>query len=299
MGQDVGPQVKESVNHTAPQSTQKGPSLTKNDFTILVADDNAVVRLFFREILSQAGYEVLLAEHGEAAVDLLRERGRHTAQACHMALLDVRMPKQSGVELLRRIRTGEVLGAAADMPIYMVTASALCDEEELRGSAQADGVLLKPMQAGALLELVNGIYAVWRQQTGSAKSEDIVESDTTCPYNKSAALQGLDNNEALLHMLMTAFIPEATARRVRVAEALGCENAEQVRILREEAHALANSAGVLCCEELLHSAKSLEKAAIVELENPSDRGAVSPHAQAMLNALDAVLDALIALQANE
>lgn len=285
--------------------------VSKKHFTILVADDNAVVRLFFHETLMQAGYHVLLAEHGEAALTLLREKARNGEQACHMALLDVRMPRRSGPELLASIRAGEVLGTPANVPIYMVTASALCDADELRGTVDANGVVLKPLQASTLRELVDGVYASWctqkckdggacsmRKQDTESGKEALSEAPRmneanrkkACPCHKALALEGLDNNEALFKALVTAFIPEARARRVRLVEALEVPE-KSLMVLREEAHALANSAGVLCCHELYTSAKTLEKMVIAELKMPSDLDAVMLQAKAMLEAFDDVLEA--------
>ncbi|MFI3271194.1 MAG: ATP-binding protein [Pseudomonadota bacterium] len=287
---------------------------SKSDFTILVADDNPVVRLFSSEILRQAGYTVLLAEHGDAALDILRQGARQETcqpigqskeQTCHLALLDVRMPKRSGIELLRLMRSGKVLGVPADLPIYMVTASALCDEEELRGTADADGVLLKPMQASALRELVDGVFMAWTekmQSEGVIMAEDMPSSCApirTHIWNKAAALHGVGGNEALLYMLIKAFMPEAEARRQRIAVALAQSYEDSVQVLRDEAHALANSAGVLCCTDLLSTSKSLEKAALSWLnlhareELPYANARVpdiSKQAQTMLAAFDAVLE---------
>lgn len=293
------------------QDTELGLTDTKHEkatFTILVADDNPVVRLFFHETLTHAGYKVLLAENGKAAFDLLLKRVRkQKSPICHMALLDVRMPNGSGVELLRSIRNGELLGVPTTMPTYMVTASALCDEYELRGTVDADGVLLKPMQASALRELVDGVYQLWCQKEyGDAEpicpvqnldqGTDDMDYHKKSPCNSYLALQGLDGNEALLQALITAFIPEAKKRRERLAQAINSLDINHIRILREEAHALANSAGVLCCEELLHQSRSLEQLIVDTAAKdtaPSDVRMLVPHAKAMLDTLDEVIAVLV------
>jgi CheY-like chemotaxis protein len=60
--------------------------------TILVAEDDEILRTLAQRILESAGYEVLLAADGEEAVDLF---GKH-ATAIDLALLDVVMPKMGG-----------------------------------------------------------------------------------------------------------------------------------------------------------------------------------------------------------
>lgn len=266
----------------------------KKNPVILVADDNPVVRLFFQDTLTHAGYRVLVASNGSEALDLLYQE-----PTCDLALLDVRMPKCSGTGILRHIRSGHIEGVPMDMPVYMVTASALSDEQELQGADDANGVVLKPLQAAALLELVHSIFPYMERSEGTPQDKNGVadeeavqifchDSKTPLPCcNKVVALEGLDGNEALFTLLMKAFSEEAQERRDRLIHAIGQKDMHQ---LREEAHALCNSAGVLACEELLEKAKAMELCAIAFLENPhADYTVPLACARAMLAALDAVL----------
>jgi PAS domain S-box-containing protein len=68
--------------------------------TILVAEDNEMVRNLVKLVLEQAGYQVLAAEDGQEAVSLFE---RH-AQNIHLLFLDVVMPNLGGQEALERIR---------------------------------------------------------------------------------------------------------------------------------------------------------------------------------------------------
>ena len=64
--------------------------------TILVVDDETFVRDYCSSVLTHAGYEVLLAETGHQALELVKT----TQKPIHLALIDIRMPKMSGPELL-------------------------------------------------------------------------------------------------------------------------------------------------------------------------------------------------------
>ena len=64
--------------------------------TILVVDDEIVVCDYCSSVLTHAGYEVLLAETGHQALELVKT----TQKPIHLALIDIRMPKMSGPELL-------------------------------------------------------------------------------------------------------------------------------------------------------------------------------------------------------
>ena len=66
---------------------------------VLVVDDDAAIREALSRTLEKFGYEVVLAEDGQAGLDRLREGG------VHILLADLQMPKVSGQELLRAAKT--------------------------------------------------------------------------------------------------------------------------------------------------------------------------------------------------
>jgi len=69
--------------------------------TILVVDDEILVRDVITALLGKAGYRVLSADSGHEALSLCR---RHTGPI-HLALLDVVMPGMKGPELRERLLT--------------------------------------------------------------------------------------------------------------------------------------------------------------------------------------------------
>jgi PAS domain S-box-containing protein len=69
------------------------------DETILLAEDDAGVRLAVKITLESVGYRVIEAEDGQAAVEILRERGGEI----ELALLDVVMPRMNGIEVQKVI----------------------------------------------------------------------------------------------------------------------------------------------------------------------------------------------------
>ena len=75
-------------------------ALPQGSGCILVIDDEAMIRATADMILSQHGYEVLLAEDGEEGLDLYRQHG----DRIKVVLLDMVMPKMSGNEVYRELR---------------------------------------------------------------------------------------------------------------------------------------------------------------------------------------------------
>jgi DNA-binding response OmpR family regulator len=83
---------------------------------VLVVDDEPDAVELLREFLTAKGYEVAVASDGEMALRLVKE------ERPHLILLDVRMPKMNGLEVLKRVREID-----REVGVIMVTA---VNEEE-------------------------------------------------------------------------------------------------------------------------------------------------------------------------
>jgi len=80
---------------------------------VLIVDDEENVRDLIQRILKEAGYEVVTATDGEEAIDALRRTN------VGVVLLDIKMPRMSGMEVLKHITTRR-----PDISVIMVTGSA-------------------------------------------------------------------------------------------------------------------------------------------------------------------------------
>jgi len=69
--------------------------------TVLLVEDEEMVRNLARDILRQAGHTVLEARHGTEAIRICEQYGA----PIHLIVTDVIMPEMGGIELIRRIRT--------------------------------------------------------------------------------------------------------------------------------------------------------------------------------------------------
>jgi DNA-binding NtrC family response regulator len=66
----------------------------KQDITILIVDDEDFIRIVTQDILSSTGCEIILAEDGQEAVEIFKER--HTE--IDLVIMDMKMPKMNGCE---------------------------------------------------------------------------------------------------------------------------------------------------------------------------------------------------------
>jgi len=114
---------------------------------ILVVDDELSIRSLFEEVLSEAGYDVRLAENGERALDILQE------EDINVIFLDLRLFGMNGIELCRNIRKTKPLAM-----IYAITGwAALFEIEECR-EAGFDDYFTKPVSPEMLSTAVKDAF---------------------------------------------------------------------------------------------------------------------------------------------
>lgn len=122
--------------------------MTKSDphpreFSILIADDDRGCREILRELVEGVGYKTLVASSGEEAVDLAGDA------EIHLALLDMNLPKLTGLETLQLVRQMHAM-----LPGILVTADA---SQSLMREAQRSSVysvLPKPVSKDMVLGTV-------------------------------------------------------------------------------------------------------------------------------------------------
>jgi DNA-binding NarL/FixJ family response regulator len=117
---------------------------------VLVIDDHLVVRVGLKALLSaQEDLDVIaMAESGETALALLK------SQAVDVVLLDLRMPRLSGVESLRRSRE-----MAPEMRIVVVSSYEYDEEIYAAVQAGAQGFVHKEADAQEILSAIRSVFA--------------------------------------------------------------------------------------------------------------------------------------------
>ena len=114
---------------------------------ILVVDDEKSIRDLFSSAFSDAGYEVHLAENGEAALDILG------GQEIELIFLDLKLFGMNGIELCRQIRKTRPIAI-----IYAITGwSGLFEIEECR-EAGFDDYFKKPISLELLFKSVEDAF---------------------------------------------------------------------------------------------------------------------------------------------
>lgn len=112
---------------------------------ILIADDEASLRLLVTATLEDEGYELIETRDGATALDLAR---RHRPD---MALLDVQMPGLDGLAVCRSIKDDPTLHGTF---VVLLTSKAQAVDRERGLAAGADAYLTKPFSPLELMQLV-------------------------------------------------------------------------------------------------------------------------------------------------
>ncbi len=118
---------------------------------ILVADDEPHIRRILITLLHNAGFEVDEAVDGREALERVESDTRYD-----FILLDLMMPRASGIEVLRAIRSD---GTRSETPVIILTAKGQDTDRDEALDAGADDFLTKPFSPKKLLGRIQEILA--------------------------------------------------------------------------------------------------------------------------------------------
>jgi two-component system, OmpR family, phosphate regulon response regulator PhoB len=121
---------------------------------VLVVDDDADVTKLVSKLIERAGYEAIVAKNGVEGMGKVRE------DKPALIILDVVMPKQSGIRMYRELKTD---GLFKDIPVIMLSAIApksffrsqqVLDEFRGQSVPQPEAYIEKPEEPEELVELM-------------------------------------------------------------------------------------------------------------------------------------------------
>jgi len=138
------------ISDAAPVEESPGAPLSapRGTETILLAEDDELVRALAVRLIGAEGYRLLVAEDGAAAVELLREHG----DEIDLLLLDVVMPKLSGPEVEERAAT-----LAPRARVLFMTGYAALERHDRFESERPFSVIAKPYTRTALLRKIREV----------------------------------------------------------------------------------------------------------------------------------------------
>ena len=131
---------------------------------VVIAEDEAIIRLDLRETLEEEGYEVVgEAGRGDTAVELIRELRPD------LAILDIKMPGMDGLEVARHITSERICG------VLILTAFSQREIIEEARDAGALAYLVKPFQKSDLIPAIEVAIGRFREMQVISGERDKLE----------------------------------------------------------------------------------------------------------------------------
>ena len=122
---------------------------------ILIVEDDTAIREGVAEFLKENEYEVFCAEDGEKALEILKSK------EIHLALLDIMLPDEDGLEIVKKLRA---MPQTKHLPVMMVTAKTTELDKVRRLDIGADDYMTKPF---GIMELLSRVKALLRRSAGA------------------------------------------------------------------------------------------------------------------------------------
>ena len=167
------------------------------DYTILIADDEKEIRELLRLYLENEKYQVIEAEDGQQALELLG------SQRVDLCILDIMMPKVDGYRVLKELRT------KSNIPVLILSAKDADSEKILGLNLGADDYIAKPFNPLEAVARVNSnIRRFYSLGTSAGAQERIKVRDLTldpdaCELKKGDAIIDLTSVEyRIMEMFM-------------------------------------------------------------------------------------------------
>jgi len=146
---------------------------------VLLAEDNEMNQELAMELLSQAGMDVVLANNGQEAVDILARDSRFDG-----VLMDCQMPVMDGYTATREIRKNP---AFKDLPVIAMTANAMAGDKEKVIEAGMWDHIAKPLNVGDMFNTIAKWIKPGGQKVGAGGTADVEKIAPAAVAEKTAA----------------------------------------------------------------------------------------------------------------
>jgi PAS domain S-box-containing protein len=156
----------------------QAPHVQTTSGTILLADDNADMRMYVRQLLGN-NYKVHVVSTGIDALAAIR------SDPPDLVLTDVMMPELDGFGLLHELRASE---STKTIPVILLSARAGEDARVEGMQAGADDYIVKPFTARELLARVGAHLAMGRLRREAAEHERALRAETESAHKRTSAI---------------------------------------------------------------------------------------------------------------
>jgi CheY-like chemotaxis protein len=138
------------------------------DFVILLAEDDVNDALLVERALSRAGIHnpIMVVRDGQEAIDYLEGKGPFAARKNFplptLALLDIKMPKKNGLEVLEWVRHNG--GGLKLLPVIIMSSSSIQEDIDRAYQLGVNAYLVKPTAFDELVETLKTTTDFWKDR---------------------------------------------------------------------------------------------------------------------------------------
>ncbi|HET8871640.1 MAG TPA: ATP-binding protein [Aquabacterium sp.] len=223
----------------APPRLSEQPRRPERGLKILLAEDNVVNQKLAVSLLEHLGHQVDVVADGVQAVE------RSIGGDYDLILMDMQMPRMSGLDATRAIRLREQ-GGVRHQPIVAMTANAMSGDRERCLQAGMDGYISKPILVDRMMAEIERVMAAQSQAAESLPDLDMAE-----------ALERCGGDKALFKELAQVFLTDCPNRLAELDSAIRNTDARQ---LVSAAHHISGSTGSLSAKAMHHVSRQLVEA---------------------------------------
>ncbi|MBI5595633.1 MAG: response regulator transcription factor [Elusimicrobia bacterium] len=176
--------------------------------TILLVEDDALVREPLRSVLETAGYRVLEADLASVGLNEFRTKSPD------LVMLDIELPDGSGLEFCRAVRAHKSM---AKTPVIMMTGRGGLEQKGEGFEAGADHYLVKPVHPREALMWVESLLrrvGLEREEGGALEAGELsIDREALVVRYRGAALPKLTAKEVELLFFLVRKRPQVLSRR--------------------------------------------------------------------------------------
>lgn len=179
---------------------------------IIIADDESIIRMDLREMLTHLGYDVIgEAADGRTVVELAKKLQPD------LVVLDIKMPDMDGIEASERLTEGRIA------PVVLLTAYSEQNLIDRAKRAGVSGYLVKPFRESELMPVIELALARFRDMEGLEQEveqlKDALETRKMIERAKGILMEvhGLKEAEAFNRMRRTSMDNRKSMREVAEA----------------------------------------------------------------------------------
>jgi two-component system sensor histidine kinase BarA len=219
-----------------PSSTIKEThvSIGHPSLKVLVVDDNEINLRLAEIILKKNNYQVTTVCSGDESINIVKNND------FDLIFMDIHMPGLDGYEATKRIR--EVTHKGPRPTIIALTANAMPQEIEKVESSGMDDILIKPISAQLICEVISEWFSdSTKKPHSSIKSHTTAEKTEVFSLEQAKSLA--NGNTALAIELFKMLVKELPEHHSEIRQALADNNVDQLREVTHKLHGASRCCG--------------------------------------------------------